>query len=74
MLPMALSEVLGISLSNMMKKYFNGASDEDDIACRIVEDIDQRVTNEEGELWLANESRCLRAEMELDHQRGDDTF
>jgi hypothetical protein len=73
MLPMALSEVLGISLSDVMKKYFDGAS-EDEVARRIANDIDKRVTNGEGELWLAEESRRLDEEMELDHQWGDDTF
>jgi hypothetical protein len=73
MLPMALSEVLGISLSDVMKKYFDSSS-EDKVARRITNDIDRRVTDEEGELWLAEEGRRLDVELELDHQRGDDTF
>jgi hypothetical protein len=73
MLPMALSEVLGISLSDVMRKYFD-IDDEDEIACRIADDINKRVTEGEGELWLAEEGRHLERDMELDHQRGDDTF
>jgi hypothetical protein len=56
-----------------MKKYFD-VDDEDEIACKIAENIDKRITDGEGELWLAEEGRRLEIEMELDHQRGDDTF
>jgi hypothetical protein len=73
MLPIALSEVLGISLSDVMKKYFDGASEEE-VARRIANDIDKRVTDGEGELWLANKNCWLDAQMELDHQGGDDMF
>jgi hypothetical protein len=68
MLPLALSEVLGISLSEVMKKYFEGASSEDEVAIRISEDIERRVTNEEGELWLANERCRMEERMEREHQ------
>jgi hypothetical protein len=76
MLPMALSEVLRISLSEVMKKYFDGAGSEDEVAVQIAEDIDRRVTAEEGELWLANESHKLEDKMEHEHQgQGvDDAF
>jgi hypothetical protein len=53
MLLMALSEVLGISLSDVMKKYFDGASSADEVAIHISEDVDKRIDSEEGELWLA---------------------
>jgi hypothetical protein len=59
MLPIALSEVLGISLSEVMARYFEGARSVDDAAIQIAEDIDRRVTAGEGESWLANEQRKL---------------
>jgi hypothetical protein len=74
MLPLALSEVLGMSLLSVMKKYFEGASSADEVAIRVSEDIDRRVTEGEGEVWLANEQRKLEEQMEDDHQEGDDTF
>jgi hypothetical protein len=74
MLPIALSEVLGISLSEVIEKYFKGADSSDEAAIRITEDIDRRVTAGEGEVWLANEQHKLEERMEDDHQGGDDTF
>jgi hypothetical protein len=74
MLPIALSEVLGISLLEVMAKYFEGARSVDEAAIRIAEDIDRRVTAGEGEVWLANEQRKLEEQMEDDHRGGDDTF
>jgi hypothetical protein len=74
MLLVALSEVLGISLSEVMKKYFEGASSADEVAVRISEDIDRRIDNEEGEIWLANEQCKLKECMDRDHEGGDDTF
>jgi hypothetical protein len=55
MLPIALSEVLGISLSEVMAKYFEGACSVDEAAIRIAEDINRRVVADEGETWHANE-------------------
>jgi hypothetical protein len=74
MLPIALSEVLGISLSDVMKKYFDGASSEDEVAVRIAEDIDRRISNGEDERWLAVEARRREEEAERVHEGGDDTF
>jgi hypothetical protein len=74
MLPIALSEVLGISLSEVMKKYFEGASSADEVDIWISEDVDRRIDNGEDELWLAKESRRLEDQMEHDHQGEDDTF
>jgi hypothetical protein len=48
MLPAALSEVLGISLLEVMDQYFNRL-DEEARACGIEEALDQRRTFEEGE-------------------------
>lgn len=47
MLPIALSDVLGISLSEIMEKYFEGARSTDEIAVRILEDLDRRIANGE---------------------------
>jgi hypothetical protein len=74
MLPIALSEVLGISLSEVMAKYFEGAHSTDEVAVRISDDINRRIDNEGGEVWLANEQCKLTDQMESDHQGGDDTF
>jgi hypothetical protein len=68
MLPLALSEVLGMSLLSVMKKYFEGANSADDVAIRVAEDIDRRVENGEGEIWLANEQHKLEERMEREHQ------
>jgi hypothetical protein len=76
MLPIALSEVLGISLSEVMARYFEGARSLNESAVRIAEDLDRRVENGEGEIWLANEQRRIQERMDLDHQGAgvDDTF
>jgi hypothetical protein len=76
MLPIALSEVLGISLSEVMAKYFEGAHSVDEAAIRIAEDIDRRVDNGEGEIWLANEQHKIQERMDQDHQGAgvDDSF
>jgi hypothetical protein len=73
MLPVALSEVLGISLSEVMDKYFNG-SEEDVHVRRIEEALDRRRLEQEGEDWLAEEARRLSLDLESTHQGGDDTF
>jgi hypothetical protein len=76
MLPIALSEVLGISLSEVMTRYFEGSHSVDESAIRITEDIDRRVNEGEGEVWLANEQRKIEERMELEHQGAgvDDNF
>jgi hypothetical protein len=56
MLPITLSEVLGISLSEVMNRYFDG-SDEETRVHRIEGALDRKITHEEGELWLIGEAR-----------------
>jgi hypothetical protein len=74
MLPIALSEVLGISLSEVMVWYFDGLS-EDEGAHRIRDAIDRKRSEEEGEEWLAGEARRRSAILEQVHQnRNDDSF
>jgi hypothetical protein len=74
MLPAALSEALGISLSEVMDHYFNG-SDEAERVCRIEDTLDQRRTLEEGEEWLAGEACRMSAMLERVHQgRDDDSY
>jgi hypothetical protein len=55
MLPAALSEALGISLSDVMIRYFDG-SEESERVRRIEEALDRRREFEEGEEWLAQQS------------------
>jgi hypothetical protein len=52
MLPGALSEALGISLSEVMDRYFDG-SEESERVCCIEEALDWRREFKEGEEWLA---------------------
>jgi hypothetical protein len=66
MLPVALSEVLGISLSEVMDQYFDG-SEESERVRRIEEALDRRREFEEGEEWLARESRKTDAILERIH-------
>jgi uncharacterized Zn finger protein len=74
MLPVALSEVLGISLSEVMERYFNGLS-EDERARQIRDAIDRKRSDEEGEEWLAGEARRRSVVLERVHQnRKDDLF
>jgi hypothetical protein len=68
MLPIALSEVLGISLSEVMKKYFKKARSTDEVATRISEDLDRRIANGEDEIWLDNECRRVEERMDCEHQ------
>jgi hypothetical protein len=76
MLPLALSEALGISLSEVMAMYFDGACSIDEAATQIAEDIDRRIGNGEGETWLANEQQKIQERMDQDHQGAgvDDIF
>jgi hypothetical protein len=74
MLPITLSEVLGISLSEVLERYFNG-SNEDDRVCRIEDAVDHKRSEEEGEEWLAGEARRRSLILERVHQnREDDLF
>jgi hypothetical protein len=63
MLPTALSEALGISLSDVIARYFDG-SEESERVRHIEEALDRRRTFEEGEEWLARESRKTHAMLE----------
>jgi hypothetical protein len=71
MLPAALGKALGISLSEVMDRYFNG-SDEETRVRRIEEALDCRRTFGEGEEWLARESRKTEAMLERIHRGQDD--
>jgi hypothetical protein len=74
MLPVALSEALGISLSEVMDRYFNRL-DEAERVHLIKEALDRRRSNEEGEEWLAGEAHRRSAISERVHQgRDDDSF
>jgi hypothetical protein len=64
MLPIALSEVLGISLTEVMDRYFDGS-----------DALDRKRTNEEGESWLSKEAHRMSTMLERVHQnRDDDSF
>jgi hypothetical protein len=71
MLPTALSEALGISLSDVMDRYFDG-SEESERVHRIEEALERRRTFEEGEEWLAQESHKTHAMLEWIHRGQDD--
>jgi hypothetical protein len=63
MLPIALSKVLGISLSEVMERYFDGS------------DEGERVRRIEDEDWLAGEARRRSVVLEQAHlSREDDLF
>jgi hypothetical protein len=72
-LPKALSDVLGISLSEVLEHYYS-VSDLAERSHLIGEAMDRRRTTEEGEEWLEVESRRMNAVAEMVHRRGDDTF
>jgi hypothetical protein len=71
MLPAALSEALGISLADVMMRYFDG-SEESERVRRIEEALDRRREFEEGEEWLANQSHKTDAMLEQIHRGQDD--
>jgi hypothetical protein len=74
MLPIALSKVLGISLSEVMVRYFDGSSEDERARC-IGDAIDRKRSEEEGEEWLTREARRRSAILEQVHQsRDDDLF
>jgi hypothetical protein len=70
--PEAISEALGISLSEVLDLYFGGVSEEQ--RDRLVWDtVDRRRMNVEDEAWLEAESRRRDAVAEMVHRGGDDT-
>jgi hypothetical protein len=71
MFPAALSEALGISLLDVMDRYFDG-SEESERVHRIEEALERRRTFEEGEEWLARKSRETNAMLEQIHWGQDD--
>jgi hypothetical protein len=74
MLLEALSDVLGISLSEVLARYYS-ISDLDERGRIIGEAIDKRRSEEEGEEWLAREARRRSMILERVHQgRDDDLF
>jgi hypothetical protein len=72
MLPEALSDALGISLSEVLEHYYS-VSDLVERGRLIGEAMDRRRSEEEGEEWLAEEARKRYAVAELVHWGGDDT-
>jgi hypothetical protein len=73
MLPEELSEVLGVSLSEVLARYYSGL----DISERghlIGDTLDRKQLEEEGEEWLAEEARKRDIVAELVHRGGDDTY
>jgi hypothetical protein len=73
MLPTALSEILGVSLSEVMRLYFDG-SEESLHVRRVEEALDRRMVNIEGEEWLAREASWLTLDLEHNHEGEDDSF
>jgi hypothetical protein len=67
MLPTALSKALGISLSAVMDRYFNGLEDSERVR-QIEEALERRMAFEE---WLAQASRNTDILLERIH-RGQD--
>jgi hypothetical protein len=73
MLPKALSDALGISLSEVLNHYYS-VSDLVERGRLIGEAIDRRRTTEEGGEWLEVESRRMDTIVEMVHRGGDDMF
>jgi hypothetical protein len=73
MLPSTLSEALGISLADVMMRYFDG-SEESERVKHIEEALGRRREFEEGEEWLAQQSHRTSAMLERIHQGQDDIF
>jgi hypothetical protein len=71
MLPKALSDALGISLSEVLAHYYS-ITDLEERDHVIGEAIDRRRSEEEGEEWLAGEARRRSAILERVHRGGDD--
>jgi hypothetical protein len=73
MLPEAISEALGISLSKVLGLYFGGIGEEQ--RDRLVWDaIDRRRMNIEDEAWLEVESWRRDVVAEMVYRGGDDTY
>jgi hypothetical protein len=73
MLPVAVSEALGIDLNSVLHLYFGELNDMK--RGRLIEEaMDRRRTVEEGEEWLAKESQRRDVVDEMVHHGGDDTF
>jgi hypothetical protein len=73
MLPEALSDALGITLSEVLGRYYS-ISDLDERGRLIEEALDRKRMEEEGEEWLAEEARKRSVVGELVHRGGDDTY
>jgi hypothetical protein len=74
MLPIALSEVLGISLLEVLERYFDGSNEDERVHC-IEDAVDRKRSEEEGEEWLVREARRRSKVSERAHQnRDDDSF
>jgi hypothetical protein len=71
MLPAALSEALGISLSDVMVRYFDGLEESERVQ-RIEEALDRRREFEEEEEWLAQQSHRTNTMLERIHRGQDD--
>jgi hypothetical protein len=71
MLPSALSEALGISLADVMMRYFDGLEESDRVR-RIEDALSRRMEFEEGEEWLARQSRMTDNMLERIHRGQDD--
>jgi hypothetical protein len=71
MLPAVLSEALGISLSDVMVRYFDGLEELERVQC-IEEALDRRREFEEGEEWLARQSHRTNTMLERIHRGQDD--
>jgi hypothetical protein len=73
MLPAALSEALGISLADVMMRYFDGS--EESVRVRWIEEaLDRRREFEEGEEWLTRESHRTDTMLERIHRGQDDAL
>jgi hypothetical protein len=70
MLPKALSDALGIGLSEVLGHYYS-VSDLVERSRLIGEALDRRRMEEEGEEWLAKEARKWNALAELVHIGGE---
>jgi hypothetical protein len=73
MLPEALSDALGVSLSEVLARYYIG-SDAVERGRLIGNALDRKWSEEEGEEWLAEEARKREVVAEFVHWGGDDTY
>jgi hypothetical protein len=70
-LPAALSEALGISLTEVMDRYYS-VLDEAERVCMIEDALERRRTVEEGGEWLAREAHRMSIMLEQVRQGQDD--